>query len=403
MRVLVLAPQPFFQNRGTPIAVKLLCEVLVEGGHQVEVLAYHEGEDPGLPGVAVHRIQAPSWVRGIRPGLSWQKIVCDLYMLGQASQLLASRRYDLVHAVEESAFLAMWLQRRHGLPYVYDMDSSLAQQVVEKLPALAPLAKLLAWCEGRAVGSSLGVVAVCQALAQLANGHGGGKPVLLLEDISLLAAADGQPALEERLDLPGLGVLYVGNLEAYQGMGLLLEGLALAVRQGGEISLAVIGGEAADIRKYQDRANTLGLAGRVRFLGPRPAAHLAHYLGQAQVLASPRTKGNNTPMKIYSYLDSGRAVLATRLPTHTQALDDQVAMLVEPTPQDMAQGLLRLAQDPELRQALGQRGRQRAQERHSRQAFARKLLGFYGQLESTLTGGPGGLVLAPSAGAASGS
>ena len=42
----------------------------------------------------------------------------------------------------------------------------------------------------------------------------------------------------------------------------------------------------------------------------------------ADVLVSPRLKGLNTPMKIYSYLDSGSAVLATRLRTHTQVLDD---------------------------------------------------------------------------------
>ena len=50
---------------------------------------------------------------------------------------------------------------------------------------------------------------------------------------------------------------------------------------------------------------------------------------------SPRIKGNNTPMKL-SYLHSGKAVLATNLPPHTQILDNRVAMLADPTPKHMA-------------------------------------------------------------------
>ena len=63
---------------------------------------------------------------------------------------------------------------------------------------------------------------------------------------------------------------------------------------------------------------------------------LASLLAQADVLVSPRTRGNNTPMKIYSYLDAGRAVLATDLPTHTQVLTPECARLApadpDPTP-----------------------------------------------------------------------
>ena len=47
MRILLLAPHPFFQQRGTPIAEKMLLQVLTAAGHEVEVLTFPEGEDPG--------------------------------------------------------------------------------------------------------------------------------------------------------------------------------------------------------------------------------------------------------------------------------------------------------------------------------------------------------------------
>lgn len=43
MRILLVAPHPFFTPRGTPMTVKLVCEALSGLGHTVDVLTYHEG------------------------------------------------------------------------------------------------------------------------------------------------------------------------------------------------------------------------------------------------------------------------------------------------------------------------------------------------------------------------
>ena len=42
--------------------------------------------------------------------------------------------------------------------------------------------------------------------------------------------------------------------------------------------------------------------------------------------------GTNTPLKIYSYLRSGKPIVATNLLTHTQVLTPDIAKLVEPKP-----------------------------------------------------------------------
>ena len=73
MNILLLAPHPFYQERGTPIAVDLLLRVLAERGEQVDVLTYHEGEDRAYPGpgaVRLFRIPPPPACRNIRPGFS---------------------------------------------------------------------------------------------------------------------------------------------------------------------------------------------------------------------------------------------------------------------------------------------------------------------------------------------
>src|SRR5207302_10840226 len=60
----------------------------------------------------------------------------------------------------------------------------------------------------------------------------------------------------------------------------------------------------------------------------------------ADLLVSPRSRGTNTPLKIYQYLRSGRATVATRLLTHTQVLSDETAILTGATAREFADGVL---------------------------------------------------------------
>ena len=196
MRILLLAPQPFYEDRGTPIAVALVLKVLSERGTSVDVVTYHEGRDVDLPHVTLHRIPRVPLVRGIRPGFSWKKVVCDVFVLIAAVRLAARHRYDLIHAVEEAVFVALLLKWVFRIPYVYDMDSSLAQQLVERRPFLRPAATLFGLCEHVALRHAVAVVPVCEALAAVAR-RGRARNIVVLPDISLLdGAADGlRPAI----------------------------------------------------------------------------------------------------------------------------------------------------------------------------------------------------------------
>jgi glycosyltransferase involved in cell wall biosynthesis len=389
MKILLLAPHPFYQERGTPIAVNLLLQSLSSLGHTVDVLTYPEGTAVCYPGVTLHRIRRPWGVRQIPPGPSVKKILCDAVMVGHALRLARQTRYDVVHAVEESVYMAMRIRRRCGTPYVYDMDSAMARQIAEKFPFLGWVRPLLERFERAAVHGALTVVPVCEALAAVARGYGAPR-AFLLHDISLLQPAGAAERESVRALIPPaagtVSFMYVGNLESYQGVGLLLDSLAQAAAGGPPLRLLIAGGRDADIRRYRARAEVLGLGGAVLFLGPQPVSRMAALFEAADVLVSPRMKGNNTPMKIYSYLASGKAVLATDLPTHTQVLTPDIACLAAPRPDALAAAMRRLAADPALRATLGTRAAAVANERHSAASFQREVTALYAWIGQAVDG-----------------
>jgi glycosyltransferase involved in cell wall biosynthesis len=382
VRILLLAPHPFFQQRGTPIAVRMLLEVLAGHGHEIDVLTFHEGEDVHIPGCRFRRIPALPFVRGIQPGFSFKKLASDAVMLLAFLRMVRRGRYDVVHAVEESAFMGLAARRLFHVPYVYDMDSGLARQMIDKFPFLGRVRRLLEGFESAAVRGSVGTLAVCRSLEDHARAYRPDGFVARIEDVSLLADSTDEP--DDLPDEDSPIAMYVGNLQRYQGIDLLLEAFQHTARELPEARLVVIGGDQGSLAFYRRRAGELGIAESVVFLGPRPVERLGAYLKRATVLVSPRVHGENTPMKVYSYLDSGRPVLATRLPTHTQVLTDDVARLVEPEPEPMGRALAELLRDRNLQERLAAAARDLTQREFTPQAFEGKLLHFYDLIEERI-------------------
>jgi glycosyltransferase involved in cell wall biosynthesis len=388
MNILLLAACPFFQNRGTPIAIKLVAEVLAGAGHRLHILTYPEGEPVSILNGTLTRISALPGVNNIKPGPSWKKLIYDLVMFFKVFGLIRKNHFDVIHAVEETAFMALVMKKIFRIPFVYDLDSSMSQQISEKYVFFKSFKSIMHFFEKKAIRESAGAIAVCKVLEEEVRQCRPDKLLCRLEDITLLP--DRQP--EETHSRPDAFrepvIMYVGNLEKYQGIDLLLEGFQKALPRVGDARLVIIGGGESEIKHYQSRGEELGIGERVVFIGPKPISELSYWLDQARILVSPRTQGNNTPMKIFSYLDSGKPVLATRLPTHTQVLDEEISYLAAPTSEDMAEGMAVLMENASLREKLSIAAKKRVQEEYCFEAFQKKLVQFYEQLEASLKDAP---------------
>ncbi|NNL86411.1 MAG: glycosyltransferase family 4 protein, partial [Myxococcales bacterium] len=138
-----------------------------------------------------------------------------------------------------------------------------------------------------------------------------------------------------------------------------------------------VGGDARERARGVARSRALGIEARCHWLPPEPLESLGPLMSEAAILAAPRLRGINTPMKIFPFLHSGKPVLLTRLPTHTQLLDDRTAFLVEPDAPSVAAGLLRLVRDPDLRNRLGEAGVAFVEANHTYAAHRERLRAAY--------------------------
>jgi glycosyltransferase involved in cell wall biosynthesis len=377
LRILFLAPQPFFEVRGTPLAVLAMVKALVALGHRVDLLSFPQGEAVGVPGLT-HRRSLPLPVGRVRAGASLAKLVLDVPFLAEAIWRMAFGHYDVVHAVEEAAHLAAPAARFLGLPLVADVDSSIPDQLqYSGFAGRGPLPWLANRLETHALRHAAVAITVCTSLTEGVRAKAPGTPVFQVEDPPLVddRLADPQAVADLRQSL-GLGpepvVLYSGNFESYQGVDLLVD----AARAVPEAQFVFMGGEPDQIAAVKAQAG-----GRFAFAGKRPPSELPTFLALAHVLVSPRRQGENTPFKIYTYLASGKPIVATRIPTHTQLLDDTMAFLVEPSAEGLARGVRAALADPAEAAAKARRGRALVDREYSEARYAEKVAAAYAEVE----------------------
>ena len=383
-RVLIVAPQPLFRFTGTPINVMMMCRALGEQGFEVHVATLPGGDDVALPGLVLHRVPQLPGVGPIPIGFSVGKLAYNGLLALEVVRLLRRGRYDVVHAIEEAAFYAVPLARLFRLPALIDLDSDLVLQLREHESWLArALAAPARRLRRIALRQSTAALTVTGHISQLVRSESPQTAVFEITDVPIDDATrppDAARMAEYRARL-GLEqrrlVVYTGNCDRRQGLDELVRALPEVLRRHPDVALVVVGGEPAELERLQRQADRLGLSAAVRLIGRRPPDTMPEYMGMAEVLVSPRREPYTTPLKIFSYMASGRPIVATDLPTHSVVLDRDSAILVPPTAAGLAEGIARALDDPEQAARLGQRAARLVAEDYSYERFRSRLLAAY--------------------------
>ena len=355
-RILVVAPQPFYEDRGTPIAVRYMLEALSELGYKVDLLCFPVGETVELPALRIFRVGTSFRIRHVPIGFSLRKLFLDVLLIFAIRRQLRQESYSCIHAVEEAAFPAAVAGRKYKVPVVYDMQSSLPEQLLKHSIFRGALVQRMLRSFERWLLRNVDFVVCSVGLEEYVRTVNSSVRVAAWHFPSLVVAASEEEVERLRAELkiqPNAPVvLYTGNFESYQGISRLIDA-ALHVLSHIPNAVFVFVGTSNPADLPLSKRSRLEKSGALRLVARQPRTMIPRFLKMADVLVSPREWGGNLPLKIFDYMAAGKPIVATDIPVHRVLLDDERAVLVRPTAEALAGAIVGLLQDRGKAQQLG--------------------------------------------------
>jgi glycosyltransferase involved in cell wall biosynthesis len=305
------------------------------------------------------------------------------YYAWQASALFVARRlhaqvgFDVAHHVTYAGYRFPSFLLALGIPSVWGPVGGGAQAPVRFFKsfglagAIEQLARLLSnafakidpllWLNARR--ASL-IVADSPATAAALPFSSKAKTVLESQD----GLQPDEVPLHRGGGKPGMRAAYIGRLLYWKGVHLGIEALAEARKTRQDITLTLLSrGEGAD--KLRAQAERLGVAGAVEFAEELPRQEALERLSECDCLLLPSFQDSGGPFAVLEAMSAGLPVICLNMGGPALTVTDETGIRVdvespEQVIRDLSNALLRLAEDPELRESMGAAGRRRVQEKY---------------------------------------
>lgn len=379
MKILMVAPEPIFEPRGTPLSVVGRLKAFSDMGHDVDLVTYPLGEHVQLPQIRFLRTKKIPGIQNIKIGPSLTKIPLDFLLMLKTYNQLRRKKYDLIHTHEEAGLWGTAFSRWFGIPHIYDMHSSLPQQLGNfNFSRSAWIRRLFESLERWVLKYASAVITICPDLERHVADQFPERGSIRIENVldyaMVFGETDQSETIRARYDLNGKRVaLYAGTFEPYQGLDMLIRAAGIALQKE-SIMFLMVGGHADQVQTYRKQVDHAGLSSHFIFTGQVQPAEIPSYMRCADLLLSPRISGTNTPLKIYGYLRSGLPIVATRMWTHTQVLSDETAELTGTSPESFAEGIIHVLRDLKSSKSKVRSARKTADEKYSYAIYQEKLM-----------------------------
>ncbi len=336
----MIAPEPFFEPRGTPFSEYYRIQALSALGHEIDLVTYPIGENVEIKGLKIIRSLKPFFIKNVKTGPSKAKLILDFFLFFKVFGRVIRKKYDYIHTHEEANIMGAFYSKIFRTPHLYDMHSSLVQQMnnfkFTKSKLIVSFFKII---EKISLKNAKSIIVICPSLFKYAS--------TITEQAKLTTIENFMDETPQKLDQTQIEVIkkelktkdkkvivYAGTLETYQGIPMLIETMKFLDKN---FLLILIGGDPPQVEKLKTSLNDK--QDNIILLGRKKPEEIPYYLGIADVLVSPRILGTNIPLKVYSYLKSGIPLVATDLYTHTQTLTSDITVLSKPDAKSFAEGI----------------------------------------------------------------
>lgn len=385
LRVLMIAPTPFFADRGCHVRIFEEVRILTRLGHEVLVATYHHGRD--VPAVRTVRTPRIPWYLELAPGPSVHKLYVDWLLVATSLRAAARFRPDIVHAhLHEGVFVGQFVRRQTGAPLIADFQGSLASEVADH--AQSPFMKRLARAvmgppERWLTRAPDRIVVSSTRFAEEVRERFGASEVALLADgvdTERFRPNLGSEALRRELGIPDdrLVVVFLGVLSSYQGVDHLLAAARIVLDRRRDVHFLVMG--YPNVEHYQGQAAELGITEHVTFTGRIDYKRASDYLGLGDLAVSGKLSTSEANGKLYNYMGCGLPVVVFDSPVSREILGDLGVYATLGDAGSMAREILAFIDDPAERESRGRALRARAVSEYSWEKAGRKLVALYREL-----------------------
>ena len=372
-RVLILAPTPFFADRGCHVHILEQALALQRRGWKVLVVTYGHGRE--VANLDIRRVWRLPWYRKLGPGPSWHKFYVDVMLFAVA--FFASLRFKpaVIHAhLHEGALIGWPLARLFRVPLIFDCQGSLTGELLAHnflLVRPAFLRRLWHALEGWIDRRADHILAQSTSMRRELTGRFGIPPeriTMAYDGVNVHAFAPGKknPALLAKYSiLPSAPIVaFLGVLTPYQGVDDLLHAFPRVLARFPDAVLLVMG--YPNVKKYRALAARLNIADSVRFTGRVPYEKASEYLSLGDIAVSPKRSQTEANGKIYNYMACGLPTVAFDTVVNRDILGDLGTFVSHVGDSaGLANAITKLLANSEERQALTLSVRQRAVAKYS--------------------------------------
>jgi len=382
VKVLMIAPTPFFADRGCHARIYEEIRALSKLGYEIVLCTYGLGRD--VPGVRIVRTINMPWYKKLSAGPSYTKILLLPCLTWTVIRTIVSFRPDIVHAhLHEGALIIRICKILFpSKKYVFDMQGSLTGETIQHGFVKIGSAgfRFLAWLERRVSGWFPVITQSDSMVEELRRLGVPGNRITNVKDgvdtdMFCPMRADRTLATMLGISLERPRVLYMGLLEHYQGVDLMLEAFRMVAQKCPAIQFIIIGYPNIDM--YKAMCRDYGILDQVLFLGRIDYLKLPLYLSLSDIAIAPKIAEAEGDGKIYNYMAMGMLTIAFHRSVSREILGDCGIYAEFGNPESLAQKIVWALESPDQVKILGQKARQRAIDTLSWNAVGRRIHEVY--------------------------
>ncbi|KAA0889145.1 glycosyltransferase family 1 protein [Oryzomonas rubra] len=384
----MVAPTPYFADRGCHVRIYEEARALRALGHDVRIVTYHIGRD--LPGIPVLRIPRIPWYNRLEAGPSWHKLYLDLLLLGKATAFSLRFRPQVIHAhLHEGAAIGWLLKLVTRAPLIFDYQGSLSGECIDHgfFQADSRAARIFRRVERFINNSADRIVTSSSAGYADLRANWGVAPERLVSvidgvDTDQFRPHDRQEARSRLGIAPDVPVVaYLGLMSAYQGTDLLLDAIALLKAQGAQARFLIMG---FPVERYRAAAEALGIGDMITFTGKVDYRDAPLFLSAADLAVSPKLSLTEANGKLFNYMACALPVVVFDTPVNREILGDTGVYAPLGDTAAFAARIADLLADRDGLKEWGERVRAKAVQDHAWQARGARLAQVY----RAVTGAP---------------